>query len=173
MLVAILVIGVIAGAVIVNFGSLLGDRELGEGALRVEGVLRLARAEALSTGRRVRLEVETDSGLYRVTWEPDPLKDPGKFVDCPASWASRLPTDAVLVKACEGGDPPEPVSGKSDEAPAGAMVTFEPDGSSESVRLDVASARHDDGRRVRVELDGVSGAVWTHELESSEMETSQ
>lgn len=172
MLIALLVIGLIAGAVVVNFGSLLGDRELGEGALRFEGVLRLARAEALSTGKRVRLEVMLDSGLYRVTWEADPLKEPGKFVECPASWASRLPTDVVHVKACEGGDPQDFAPGKAEDAHAGAMVTFEPDGSSESMRMDVASARYDDGRRVRVEMDGLSGAVWTHELESSEMEAS-
>jgi type II secretory pathway pseudopilin PulG len=89
----------LAGAVIINFGTLDRSARLEEGAAQVETLFRYSRAQAASTGRQLKIVFgatapqsgvatastnqsqslsATNSGI-QVLWEPDPLEAPGRF----------------------------------------------------------------------------------------------
>src|SRR5262245_18032210 len=96
LLLALVLVLLLAGALVFSFSSLLGGTQLEEGAGQVESLLRYARAHAANTGRKVQLlfneEDETGEqwGNVRLSWEPDPLGDPGYFEDvAEASWQTR------------------------------------------------------------------------------------
>ena len=95
----------LAGAVIIDFGSLDRNAHLEEGAANLETLLRYARAQAASTGRRVKVVfgsqmqggggmtvstnpppalVTTNSGVG-ILWEPDALGAPGRFESLPGA----------------------------------------------------------------------------------------
>ena len=79
------------GAVIFNFSNLQRGAGLDEGATQLEALIRYARAQAASTGRRVRIAFEEDVGdglsvplgNLQVQWEPEPLNAPGIFAELP------------------------------------------------------------------------------------------
>jgi type II secretory pathway pseudopilin PulG len=107
----------LAGAVIFNFGAMDRNAGLEEGTIQVESLFRFARAQAESTGRRVKIildngtipgggsitstnqvqtMVNTNQGIQdtnqgiQALWEPDPINFPGKF--------EPLPGAALLVE---------------------------------------------------------------------------
>jgi prepilin-type N-terminal cleavage/methylation domain-containing protein len=93
-------------AVVFNFTSLEQGARLDEGASQFESLLRYARAQATSSGRQVQVSFEQEEDLegfrvldkVRVTWEPDPLGQPGVFADLPQtiSYLGRI-NDLVQV----------------------------------------------------------------------------
>jgi len=114
----------LAGAVILNLGSLDSNARLEEGASQVETLFRYARAQAADTGRQVRIVfsssepaiggmasstnqspalASTNSGV-QVLWEPDPVAAPGRFEALPGV---ELLLEQVndLVKVREVGQP--------------------------------------------------------------------
>lgn len=167
---AMAVMLVIASVFLFSYNALSAGRDLGEGALRFESVLRLARAEATQTGRRLRLLVNAEDGGYRIEWEPNPLTEPGAFVDYMESgWAESLPTDLVKVARLDLG-PDEWVPSESGGGGAARVngITFEADGSSESARFVLTSTRQESTEQLIVEIDGVNGVIRTHEPEAEE-----
>ncbi len=80
-----------AGAAVISMAPLWRNAPLDEGVGRFEGLLRFARAEAAQQGRRVRLQVTTPvpspdgrvgpAPAVQVEWEPEPLSQPGVFVE--------------------------------------------------------------------------------------------
>ncbi len=119
-----------------------------------------------------------------VEWEPDPLSEPGRFVPLTAAgpFADRVNDLVRFERMTESGMPesaagweedldPDPGLESPDEnagiaadlpeaLPAGIPpVGFYPDGSSDSAELVLVSQDEADGRRLRLELSGLTGAV--------------
>jgi prepilin-type N-terminal cleavage/methylation domain-containing protein len=122
-------------------------------------------------------------GNLRVLWEPDPVQRPGIFEPLRdlQEYVSRL-TDLVSIEevrlvegnnfdsappaaleAAASGDPPvEPLTAFAESE--SMLVTFppiafQPDGSSDSAEIILASRTSDDPRRIAVRVQGITGAI--------------
>ena len=78
----------LVGAAIISLGPSSRGCDLDQGAVRLESILRFARAEAANTGRRVRVsfapeasQMTNQPNQVRLTWEPEPLDEPEVFHD--------------------------------------------------------------------------------------------
>ncbi len=148
-------------------------RNLEEGAVQFEALVRMARADAANTKRSIRLSFEPDTGAIRVLWEPQPFTEPRVFVEYDTSvWAAEVPNGLVRVTRCElTGDsaystldtetlaPPDPGEVRMDP------VTFHPDGTSDSAVIELATAGdEDDSRRAVIVIDGTNRTIETQVL---------
>jgi hypothetical protein len=156
-----------------------------ESARRIESILRMARAEAAGQGRRIRLAFDPGTLAPSITWEPDPLAQPGVFVPHYGQWAHDLPTDVLRFVTCRRtgasaeklltyADAEEPVSPEGQPLQS---ITFLPDGSCDSAVLElVAAADASDPRIARIEIAGLTGSVSLQiltPLEREELEEAQ
>ena len=169
---AIALISVILVAVVVS-GTSSGDRRKFEYAVdRLETTLRMARAEAANSARRVRLAFDEETRLPALLWEPLPLSEPGQFeayTTCP--WLSSVPRERIAVTRCRATGPDgQPV----DEAPTSVgddtdseemqAITFNPDGTSDSVLIELESTDLGDSLRAAIKLDGENNLITTRIL---------
>jgi prepilin-type N-terminal cleavage/methylation domain-containing protein len=159
----------LAGISIINWKGMLQGRVLEEGASRMETALRMARAEAANQGKRLQIVFDADGRTF-LNWEPDPLGSPGVFADyAMCTWKQFLPADNIRVirsayvgsstyrtAAADTGSG----SGGADEVPM-APITFEPDGSSDSVEIRMAMTDGSEARQAVVTLDGLTGRIVT------------
>jgi len=181
LLLATVLLLLLLSAAIFSFSTFQHGAELNEGAAQLEGLIRFARAHAANTGRQVQInfEEEVDGettaslGGIRVLWEPDPLGDPGTFVDLPeAAPIVRSVTELVEVRNVQwiepGTDPGSSVVPGDAETldywgdefiEVFPPITFHPDGSSDSAEITLVSRAADDLRRVAVRLVGLTGAI--------------
>jgi prepilin-type N-terminal cleavage/methylation domain-containing protein len=107
LLLAVVLLGLLLGAVAFNFDSLRRGRSLEEGASQFESLIRLARAHAALSGHPVvialipatnSIEPDSDAAFaLAVLSQPDPLRNPGMLVAIP-SVQSHLPPLAELVQ---------------------------------------------------------------------------
>jgi len=161
------IIALLAGTFVVAMGQWYQKQALDESALRVEAILRMARAEACSQGRLIRLAFDPASGAPVIGWEPNPLQEPGRFVPHYGAWANDLPTDRLRFIQCRRtGQSARKLLTYSDaqepETPDGEplqSVTFMPDGSCDSAIVEVAAADGLDPRIGRIEINGITGSV--------------
>ena len=168
----VLVLGILAmllGVTVVSLSALQAGRTLEQGAERLQTALRLARADAANRGRRLRLTFDDVTTRPAVAWEPDPLGAPGEFVDYApvCTWRHLLEIEGVWIDRCEfigasayryvadAGAATQFVVGPADLAP----ITFEPDGSCDSVVLHLVAAEDPEGNVARIELNGLTGRV--------------
>jgi len=180
----------IAGALVFTSWGIQAEY-LDQGAYRFETMLRLARSEAANRGRRMRLQFEevdaaaqTDGqsrGSLVITWEPQPLAQPGQFVPYgDSSWARQLPNDMiVMVRSQRVGASAHQVLAY-DQQPAGGEVSedaqplqsvdFYPDGSSDSVVFELQSLDPLEVRRALIQMDGVNGIIETRIMTPGEMQ---
>jgi type II secretory pathway pseudopilin PulG len=104
-LLVLLLMVVLAGMGILSFRGLKSSQNLDEAALQVEGMVRMARADAANTGKRIRLTLAPGRRDLHVLWEPEPLRAPGKFVEyTSAVWAQPIDLAATTVVRCEVSD---------------------------------------------------------------------
>ena len=145
------------------------DDKLGDGLYRFESVLRMARAEAAITGRRIQLATDAQGGTAKVLWEPDPISAPGEFLSFPATWTGDLPSNLVLIERVELlGASAYPVMEDADDGDASDddevfdAVTFSSDRSSDTclfvMRRADATADQEKWRGVLM-MDGVNGTT--------------
>jgi len=196
----VLVLGLI-GAVVFNFSSVNQQASLDEGATQVEALFRFARAHAASTGKQVRvlfpeaesgdnaelLAAEAPGATVRVTSELDPIGAPGVFTDVAeaANYVASI-SDLVSVQQVQAGEPvAEAAAGSglgslepsAEAAPAETprsaftMVTFYPDGTADSVELQLVSRGAGDQRRFSVRVSGLTGTIRRQLLGDSTTET--
>ena len=168
---------VVATAMVMAFGPWRETAEFDEGVGRFETLLRMARADAANTGRRVRLRFDAEIGTCRVLWEPDPLGEPGQFVDYTvATWTAETPNELLRVVRCVVTDPIAPATsdaggpGRQDEDDEMQALTFQPDGSSDSAEIELAPVDEDDQRRALVELNGMDNTITTTFLTVEQIE---
>jgi len=177
-LLAVAVLVLLAAMAAVNFPAMRGSRTLEDGADRLATGLRMARADAANRGRRMRIAFDAETGAPRVLWEPEPLTGPGQFVAYDAcAWKDLIAVEGVAVDSSRFvgasayrnvGD--ASVTGGEPEDLDHAAVTFEPDGSSDSVVIELFATDAPDTRRARIEIDGLTGAVATRILTLEEIE---
>jgi len=166
MLLALAIMGLLLGALAVNWSALSGGRGLEEGAARLETALRMARADAANLGRRIRLAFDETDGKFIVFWEANPLAEPGRFTEYTAcTWDDFVLMDRIRLHRCElvglslyqvvkmGGP------GGGDIGAGPAPITFEPDGSSDSAVIEVSAVDERDARHAVIELEGLTGTV--------------
>lgn len=203
LLLVVVLLALFGGAAVMSLTPLWQNAPLEEGVGRFEGLLRFARAEAAQHGRRVRLTVNSiptttrtgtrETRSVQVQWEPEPLRQPGVFVENEASTAfagsleelirieSVRCTEPAAAPCAEPSEPasiatiPQPES-PSAEAPAVTPteawppITFYPDGSSDSAEIVLSVAESSDStdsRRMLVHWNGLSGTA-IHETTHSE-----
>jgi len=178
----VLVLGIVAmllGVMVLGLSGLMGARRLERGAERFATALRLARADAANRSRRLRLTFDAETAGPVLLWEPDPLTAPGEFVDYATvcTWRSLLETDGVRVDRCTYTGPSR-YRYVTDAASAGAemvtetdlaAITFEPDGSADSVVVHLVEPEDPEGTLARIELSGATGRVTTCILTPEEL----
>ncbi|MCD6303775.1 MAG: GspH/FimT family pseudopilin [Planctomycetes bacterium] len=181
MLLAAALIVLIVSLGILNLQGLYEGERFVQAARRVESILRMARAEAATTGRRVRLDFDPATGRARVEWEPKPLEEPGNFVPKSAAWALDLPNDLVRFRQCRrvGESAVQVLTYRQDEEllsedgePLEA-VTFYPDGSCDSAVIELAGRSEYEQRIARIELSGTSGRITMRILTPAEQQDQQ
>jgi len=166
-LLALAVFVLLAGVLVVNYSGWLERRAFNDAAQRFETALRMARADAATTGRSLRLTFD-ESGAAQVLWEPDPLEEPGVFVPYERStWTQYLPRDTLVVESSTLVGPSafrtllldgEPINVGSGEAVVDP-VTFLPDGSMDDAVIVLRSRSENESRRVVVQTYSVAGTV--------------
>lgn len=185
-------------AAVVNLTPLWRGARLDEGVGQLESLLRFARAEAAQQGRRLLLQMQAPTApeaggttpvsqaAIQVRWEPEPLDQPGVFVESQSTAAlaravaehvriehvrrlESAASPAAPVAASESSDPApaiEPGSSGSFEEPAAwPPIMFYPDGSSDSAEILVGSADVHDARRMLVRWNGLSGSAARQQLD--------
>lgn len=180
LLLAVVIVLLLLGAVIFNFSGLQRGAGLDEGANQVEALIRFARAHAANTGFQVQLHLQsgsepspgTSSAGVRLTFEPDPVARPG-IVEPVLEAAEYLRgiTDLVRIESVqlEPGSEREKTAEDPTITPEAAPeahttvgevgVNFYPDGSSDSAEILLASRAETDHRQIRLQLQGVTGAI--------------
>ena len=188
LLLVVLLVLLFTGAAVMNVAPLAQGARLDEGVGQLETLLRFARAEAAQQGRRHQLQIQAASeaqpasrAAIAVRWEPEPLQDPGVFVQRqstaalaqsvtehvrsehvrliePASPSAHPPAarDAWDMSAPASEPPGAPAFGAVEEWPS---ITFYPDGSSDSAEILVGSTDINDPRLMLVKWNGLSGST--------------
>lgn len=188
LLLVVLLVLLFTGAAVMNVAPLAQGARLDEGVGQLETLLRFARAEAAQQGRRHQLQIQAASeaqpasrAAIAVRWEPEPLQDPGVFVQSqstaalaqsvtehvriehvrliePASPSAHPPAarDAWDMSAPASEPPGAPAFGAVEEWPS---ITFYPDGSSDSAEILVGSTDINDPRLMLVKWNGLSGST--------------
>jgi len=178
LLVVALLMGLMA-AVVFNFSSLQKGSDLEEGARQFEALLRFASAQAANNGRTVQLRFSEDSGgstnemidifemdsTLRVVWEPDPIAQPGVFVDLlDAARFLAAVKEHIRIDRVQTAMPPMNQSTNETAALATPLaglppLSFFPDGSSDVADIVLISKNSEDSRRVNIHLAGVIGQM--------------
>lgn len=177
LLLAVAIMAMLVAAVVFSFSTLLTGSQLDEGVTQFENLVRLARAHAGNTGRRVQLAFQEEVtpegavvGKPIVIWEPDPVANPGKFEklwevsqviesvnEFIAIDSSRQSgTDEASV---ESGEPRGWSEAGAEAPPWLTPVTFYADGSADSAEIVLVSRDTDDARRVVLHVEGITGAL--------------
>lgn len=184
-LLAVALTSLFTGAAIVSFSTIGQGAELNLGAVRFEGMLRFARAEAANSGRRVRVTFVPESPMettapttnqasqIHLAWEPKPLDQPDVFEDLPPSqWGADHLTDNIDIQTVRLIDPNDTASAvpatntvavadesESAQAAPPPAITFNPDGSSDSAEIVLTARNPDDARRIAVRIEGLTGSI--------------
>jgi type II secretory pathway pseudopilin PulG len=179
LLLAVALLLMLLGAVVYNFSGLQRGAQLDEGAQQIEALIRFASAYAANSGKQVQIAFEEDVGEglvvplgnLRVLWEPDPVARPGVFEPLiAAAEYVRSIGDLISIEDVRLMENNRfETANEADrlaEDPAGNSllvsfppIAFFPDGSSDSAEITLASRSEEDGRRIAVRLQGITGAI--------------
>lgn len=159
------------GALVVHLTAMRHGVELNEGALRLESLLRFARAEAALNGKRIRIEFQipppaqpwqTDSPPpepVRLSREPEPLRRPGLFTPLhPVQWADHRLGDLVAIEEVRWPERPvdrpdtNVIGGLDDLFPSAWPVTADDDAASPEIGTTDALIFDSEGSAESVEL---------------------
>lgn len=180
LILALSVLGVLSYVAVVNLSGWSESHRLSEGARRFETLLHMGRADAANLGKNLQVafeETETQPTRVQLLWEPDPLGDPQRFVPyLGCTWNHYIPVGLVEVRSCELLGPheyqlTEDESLEDEDSPSGPLssLTFYPDGSCDSARIELISTARTDHRIAVIEIDGLTGTITREILTSSEL----
>lgn len=194
LLVLVVLLGLLS-TFVVHLDAMRHGGALNEGVIRLESLLRFARAEAALRGKRVRVEFKTavpEEGRRReaslpeplqLAWEPDPLQRPGEFEPLRSTpWADQplrelltvqevVPTTGRLREEADdiGSMTAMGVSlREGEDSSSTAAITFDAEGCADSIELIVQATDPEDRRWIVVTLDGLTGEVTHRELSEEE-----
>ncbi|MGV3771662.1 MAG: GspH/FimT family pseudopilin [Verrucomicrobiales bacterium] len=184
LLTLVLVLALIS-SVVISFSGTHAATALKEGAERFESLIQFARAEASLTGKKYRL-VFTDntnatSGatlkVASLEVESNPATEPGIFTKVTSAAVANAELDELigveavkvpgLKKTPTVGDAEAAVASEDDASSEDELnvITFYPDGSSDSVEIILAPQDGEEKSRMAVRLSGITGTVSREFLE--------
>jgi len=174
------VLALLMGILVVSLPALGTSQLLEEGAGRFETVVHMARADAASLGRKLRLSFDSDedgAGKISLLWETDPLTEPRVFSPYTAcTWEHHVPNGLVQVTGCTlrgtqafGRAEMLQSDEASDDVAELETVTFYPDGSCDSAYITLVAADAEDPRTAVIEIEGLSGLVTRRILTPDEL----
>jgi prepilin-type N-terminal cleavage/methylation domain-containing protein len=143
-----------------------------EGVDRFETMLRAARAESATVGRRIRIAFDDDqedtSRCASILWEPKPLEEPeGFYVYTVCTWADCVPNGLVRVERCRLIGPSayrtmttEQI-GRDVSQDERQPVTFYADQTSDYAVIELRGVDENDDRRAVIRIDGLNGTFKT------------
>jgi hypothetical protein len=174
---ALCLLGLLAGVGLLTLQSAGEQQHFEEGVFRFEALLRMARGDASSSGRRVRLSPQAgpDGVRIRILVEQEADGSPEPFVPHEAcTWRDLLPAGlAEVVRSQRVGDDALRANPRLDgwgaAGPALEAITFYPDGSSDSAAFELAPPDADDPRRAVVRLHGATGKITTVRCAADEL----
>lgn len=191
LLLVVVLLLLFVGVAVTSLAPLRRGARLREGVGQLESLLRFARAEASQQGRRVQVRLggeaaSSNAPAIEVSWEPQPLAQPGVFVaDNTTAQLAQSVNDLVRIENVRHLDPanaapptnaapaetqgdsnPEPTLGELDPTDSATWppIMFYPDGSSDSAEILVASQGASDPRQMLVRWDGLSGSATDDEI---------
>ena len=181
LMLALSLVVVLTSIAVVSVARDQGRRSFQEGLDRLETLLRMTRAEAANSGRCFRIEMamadeDQPQPPIRVLWEPQPLTEPGEYIEFTASaWSDYVSGDAIRVLSCAligpGGYWPSGGwrGAKADDEAVQALM-FYPDGASDSAVIELAPADEADELRGVIRLDGLNRTIRTLIVTAEELE---
>jgi len=163
---------VLAGMGVLAGSGYRDERKFKLAVDRLETALRMARAEAATSARRVRLAFDESTGEPMVLWEPSPLALPGQFQRYSGcNWINQLPRELLRVTACRligpDGQPMEAdttTAARDDESEDFRPITFYPGGTSDSAVIEMVSVADPENLRAAIKLDGENQIITTRIL---------
>lgn len=168
-LLALAIAIVLMSLTVVSVRAMRAGRTLPDVADRFASSLRMARADAATLGRRIRLvisapdpDAEAPLGTFEI--ELDPLGQPGTFTPHTARWTDVLDRDNVEVLACRqtGQSTWAVMQAASGEDDADLQpVMFYPDGSCDSAEIHLRLVDDADDRIAVITLDGMNARATT------------
>ncbi len=178
-LLAIAVLSVLVAVLAIASSTGPDSIKFDEGVLRFETMLHVMRAEAANKGRRFRIAFDEDDQSIKIEYEPQPLAQPGQYITWEdTSWTELVPRESLMVDRCVlTGDSAYRTltfaSGDTRDATGAEVetVVFEPDGTSDSARIELLPTDQRDKRRALIELDGRTGLFTTSVMTPSEWDT--
>jgi type II secretory pathway pseudopilin PulG len=178
-LLAVALVIVLVSLTVGTFTDFYQKEQLGEGSRKMDSVLRMARADAASQGRKVRMVFDPQTLQPSIVWEPKPLEEPGVFVPyTAASWTSGLPNDCVRVRRCQRiqDSAVQTSMFKKDEDLNSAdgkvlqYLTFYPDGTCDSAIVELAGLVDSELRIGRIDIEGATGTFTLRILTPTEQQ---
>jgi type II secretion system protein H len=160
----VLVLGVamlISAAAVWSLGSLRSGNALHEAVSGYESLLRQARVHAMREARPLRLHLSPATAPAMFV-ESDPAGQPGQFDQAVTPWAPLPPEGDVQLTRVNLRSSEE-LAAPALDAPASPdaadpVVTFQPDGTSDSIELELQSGDDETATAV-IQLDGFTGAI--------------
>ena len=173
LVIAILV--VLGGASVISMRLFTKDSDIQDAAGRFAIALRMARTDAATLACRLRIDFDEETNAAMILIETDPIGAPGKFTPYSAcTWEQYLGDGRLEVVASRLTGPSafrtmEPELFEEDEENL-QPVTFYPDGSSDSVRIQLSPRDQTDTRQIIVTIDGMNGTITTNVTTPEELE---
>jgi type II secretory pathway pseudopilin PulG len=175
------------GVTALTMGGWRHSMDLEEASQSLVTGLKMARADAANMGLRLQLAFDPTSGQCQLLWEADPLANPGVFTDyTKCTWKAFLENPDVMVTRCDftgssswrtlvnGSTSGTPLitpfgtaSGTASAAGSStgsdqsllSAITFDPDGSSDSVTIEMVPVDPTSGQHAVIKLDGLTGRI--------------
>ena len=178
-LLAVALVVVLVSIAVGTFTTMYQSEQIGEGSLKLDSVLRMARADAASQGRKIRMIFDPQTLQPSIVWEPKPLEEPGVFVPyTAANWTSGLPNDVVRVRRSQriGDSAVQTSLIKADDDLQSAdgkvlqYITFYPDGTCDSAIIELAGLVDSELRIGRINIEGTTGTFTLRILTPTEQQ---
>ena len=175
LILAIAVLVVLGGVSVISMRLLTKDSKIQDAAGRFTTALRMARADAATLARRLRIDFDEETNAPMIMIESDPIGAPGEFAPYSAcTWDHYLADERLEVVASRLTGPsafrtmePEPFEEDEENLQS---VTFYPDGSSDSVRIQLSPRNQTDTRQIIITMDGINGTITTEVTSTEELE---
>ncbi len=175
LLLAIALLVVLGGVGVISMRFLTKDSKIHDAARRFAIALRMARTDAATLARRLRIDFDEETNAAMILIESDPIGAPGEFVPYGAcTWEHYLDDERLEVVSSRLIGPSafrtmEPELFEEDEENL-QPITFYPDGSSDSVRIQLSPRDQTDNRQIIVTMDGMNGTITTNVTTAEELE---
>lgn len=137
LLLSVALLLLLMSAVAFNFSSLQRGAQLDEGVTQLEALLRYAKAQAATTGKKVQVRFQESAAVagnsnqapaisVQVLWEPDPLGQPGVFEQLPeGNHYAESVNELITIENVQSGNSIQEMAGP--QIPEGFQAGLDPE----------------------------------------------